>query len=192
MAVFALWGLFIGIVFFGIYPASNWLSSRRADLWHLYLEQELSIPFVPQFVWLYLSMYLLFVLPPFFVPTHAVARVGKQLIAGCVACGLLFLLLPAALGFERVLPPDEPYRRIFQGIHEVDAPHNLVPSLHVVFTAVIALACAHFAREPFRCLLWAWLVLIVSSTVLVHQHHLIDVLAALLLVALVRARWKLE
>jgi len=191
LAPFILWGSFIGIVFFAIYPASNWLTSHRTDLWHLYFEKELSIPFLPEFVWLYLSMYLLFALPPFFVPAHAAARVGKQLIAGCAACGLLFLLFPAALGFERALPPDAPYRQIFEAIHHVDAPHNLVPSLHVVFSSVIALACASFARPSFRWLLWVWLALIVVSTVLVHQHHLIDVLAALLLVVALRSRWKL-
>ena len=188
---FILWGSLIGVVFFAIYPASNWLTSQRTRLWHLYLREELSIPFLPHFVWLYLSMYLLFLLPPFFVPAHGVARLGKQLIAGCVACGLLFLLFPAALGFERVLPVSTPYREIFQIIYAVDAPHNLVPSLHVVFSSVIALACASFARTPFRWLLRGWLVLIILSTVLVHQHHLIDVLAALLLVTALRARWKL-
>jgi membrane-associated phospholipid phosphatase len=188
---FILWGTLIGVVFFAIYPASNWLTSQRTGLWHLYLEPELAIPFVPQFVWLYLSMYLLFALPPFFVPGHAATRVGKQLIAGCVACGVLFLLFPAVLGFERALPPEAPYRQIFRAIHDVDAPHNLVPSLHVVFSSVIALACASFARPPFRWLLWTWLALIVLSTVLVHQHHLADVAAALLLVAALRRRWSL-
>jgi membrane-associated phospholipid phosphatase len=188
---FIRWGSVIGIVFFAIYPASNWLTSQRTGLWHLYFENELSIPFLPQFVWLYLSMYLLFALPPFFVPAHAASRVAKQLVAGCAACGLLFLIFPAVLGFERTLPPAAPYRQIFRAIHSVDAPHNLVPSLHVVFSSVIALACARFARLPFRWLLWVWLGLIVLSTVLVHQHHLIDVLAALLLVAAVRSRWKL-
>lgn len=189
---FVLWGSLIGLVFFAIYPASNWLTSRRTGQLHLYFEDELSIPFLPQFVWLYLSMYLLFVLPPFFVPAHAAARVGKQLIAGCVVCGLLFLLFPAVLGFERALPPDAPYRQIFQAIHDVDAPHNLAPSLHVVFSGVIALACASFARTPFRWCLWVWFALIVLSTVLVHQHHLIDVASALLLVAALRSRWRLD
>ncbi len=189
---FILWGLIIGIVFFSIYPASNWLTAKRGDLWHLYLESELSIPFVPQFVWVYLSMYLLFAMPPLFVPAHAAAAVGKQLIAGCVACGLLFLIFPAVLGFERALPPNAPYHQIFKAIHDIDAPHNLVPSLHVVFSTVIALACANFARPAFRWLLWAWLLVIVASTILVHQHHLIDVLAALLLVAVLRWRWKVS
>lgn len=187
---FILWGSCVGIVFFAIYPASNWLSSHRTGLWHLHLDSERSIPFVPQAVWLYLSMYLLFALPPFFVPPHEAARVGKQLIAGCVASGLMFLLFPASLGFDWVLPADAPYRQIFQAIRDIDAPHNLVPSLHVVFSCVIALACASYARAPFGSLLRIWLAAIVASTVLVHQHHLIDVLAALLLVGVLRWRWK--
>lgn len=188
---FLLWGGLVGIVFFAVYPTSNWLTSMRAGLLHLYVPQELSIPFVPEFVWFYLSMYLLFVLPPFFVPADAAPRVGKQLLAGCLACGFLFLLFPAVLGFERALPAQAPYRQIFQAIHDVDAPHNLVPSLHVVFSAVIALACASFAVPLVGALLRAWLVLIVLSTLLVHQHHLIDVVSALLLVAALRWRWKL-
>lgn len=189
---FVLWGSLIGLVFFVIYPASNWLASRRTGQLHLYLDNELSIPFLPQFIWLYLSMYLLFALPPFFVPAHAAARVGKQLLAGCLASGVLFLLFPAVLGFERVLPPEAPYRQIFQTIHDVDAPHNLVPSLHVVFSCVIALACARYARAPVLWLLRVWLSLIVLSTVLVHQHHLIDIVSALMLVAALRSRWKLD
>jgi membrane-associated phospholipid phosphatase len=190
LAPFLAWGSLVAVVFLAVYPASNWLGSRRAELWHFYLDTELAIPFVPQAVWLYLSMYLLFALPPWFVPADAAARLGKQLITGCVACGSIFLLLPAALGFDRMLPAEAPYRQIFQTLHAIDAPHNLVPSLHVVFSCLIALACAGYARTPYAWLLRIWLVAIVVSTVLVHQHHLIDVLVALLLVGALRAHWK--
>ncbi len=190
LAPFLQWGSLVAIVFFAVYPASNSLSSHRSGLWHLYVDSERSIPFVPQAVWLYLSMYLLFALPPLFVPAHAAARVGKQLVTGCIVSGLLFLLFPAALGFDRVIPVQAPYRQIFQAMHDIDAPHNLVPSLHVVFSCVIALACADYARTPFEWMLRVWLVAIVVSTVLVHQHHLFDVVAALLLVGALRWRWQ--
>lgn len=185
------WGTAVGLVFFAVYPATNELTAHRSGHWRLYLAAEQAIPFVPAAVWLYLSMYLLFLLPALFVPARAAPALGRQLIAGCVIGGLAFLLFPAVLGFERTLPAQAPYREIFQALHRVDAPHNLVPSLHVVFSSLIALACAQFARPAVGTGLRLWLALIVLSTLLVHQHHLLDVATALLLVAALRARWPL-
>ncbi len=101
LAPILAWGSLVAVVFLAVYPASNWLGSRRAELWHFYLDNELAIPFVPQAVWLYLSMYLLSALPPWFVPADAAARLGKQLLSGCVTCGSIFLLLV-----------EKPHRRI--------------------------------------------------------------------------------
>ncbi|WP_172202577.1 Ser/Thr and Tyr protein phosphatase [Niveibacterium sp. COAC-50] len=192
LRVFLTWGVVIGMVFFAIYPFCNWLTAQRVEPWRLYLDAELSIPLLPQFVWLYMSMYVLFLLPPLFVPIRTAPLLARQLIAGCVVCGLSYLVFPAVLGFDRGLPSEEPYRQIFGAIFDVDAPHNLVPSMHVVFSCLIALACARFARPCVRYLLWAWLPLIVLSTVLVHQHHLLDVASALLLVLALRWRWRLD
>jgi membrane-associated phospholipid phosphatase len=67
----------------------------------------------------------------------------------------------------------------------VDLPHNLVPSLHVTFSALILFslidASVLFAA---KLALSAWLILICLSTLLVHQHHLLDVAAGLLVARL--------
>jgi len=186
-----LWALPVGLVFFAVYPLSNWLTARRANPLHLYFDWELAIPLVPEFVWAYLSMYLLFLVPPLFLAAAKFPTLGKQLIVGTLIGGVVFLAAPAVLGFERSLPLQAPYRDIFAGLHGIDAPHNLVPSLHVVFSTLIALACADFARPSVRVALWAWLAVIVASTVLVHQHHVIDLVAALGLAAWLRRRWPL-
>lgn len=169
----------------------NWLTSLRARPWHLYLPAELAIPFVPQLVWAYLSMYLLFPLPLFVLPQERMPTLGKQLIAGALVSAALFLLLPAELGFPRAVPAAAPYGAIFAGVFRVDRPYNLVPSLHVIFSAAIALACADAVRRPARAALLAWLAVIVASTVLIHQHHLLDVGAALAVVFVLRRseRW---
>ncbi|MFM2057486.1 MAG: hypothetical protein RLY71_1871 [Pseudomonadota bacterium] len=188
----ARWATWVGLVFFGLYPALNGLTARRAMRWRLYLDVELALPFVPELVWAYLSMYLLFVLPPFFLSVAQLAMLGRQLIAGTLLGALGFLLLPAELGFLRSMPAQPPYDALFGLIFSLDAPHNLVPSLHVVFSAAIVLACAEVAPPAWRRALQGWLALIALSTVLVHQHHLLDVVAALLLVAVLRARWPLR
>jgi membrane-associated phospholipid phosphatase len=180
------WSFWVGVAFFGVYPTMNWLTSLRARPLHLYVPAELAIPFLPQFVWAYLSMYVLFLLPPFFLPPARMPALGKQLIVGSLLSALLFLVIPAELGFVRQLPGRAPYDAIFGRVFSVDRPYNLVPSLHVIFSTAIALACVDFARPAMRLLLLAWLAVIVASTVFVHQHHLLDVAAALAIVFVLR------
>jgi len=188
--MFSIWSLWIAVAFFGVYPAMNWITSLRATRLHLYVPFELAIPFVPQFIWAYLSMYVLFFLPLIFIPTARMPALGKQLIAGALISAALFLLLPADMGFVRTVPASAPYAALYAGMFGVDRPHNLVPSLHVIYSTAIALACADFAHPIPRFLILLWLVVIVSSTVLIHQHHLLDVAAALAVVYFLRRRYE--
>jgi len=190
LRTYFVWSFWVGAAFFSVYPTMNWITSLRARPWHLYAPAELAIPFVPQFVWAYLSMYVLFALPAFALPPARMPSLGKQLIAGCAVSAALFLLFPAELGFARQLPGQQPYDAIFAGMFGVDRPYNLVPSLHVIFSASIALACADAMRPAARVALLAWLVVIVASTVLVHQHHLIDVVSALAVVLVLRRSFR--
>jgi membrane-associated phospholipid phosphatase len=187
LLTFALWGTLVGVAFFGIYPTTNWLTSLRETHYPLYFDGELGIPFVPAFIWLYLSMYVLFALPPFFLDNEQLKRLAKELVLATIASGVIFMAVPAQLGFSRVLPAGDFYRTLYQGMFSVDQPFNLVPSLHVVYSTSIFLAIATRASVRVRILLWAWLVLLVASTMLVHQHHLLDVVTGLLLAFLSRA-----
>jgi membrane-associated phospholipid phosphatase len=187
LRTYLLWSSLVGIAFFAVYPTMNWLTSLRASPLHLYFDAELAIPFVPQFIWPYLSMYALFAIPPFLIPAEQMPALGRQLIAGCLISAVCFLILPAELGFVRELPP-APYTAIYAKVFSVDRPFNLVPSLHVIFSTAIALACADFARPALRSALLFWLAVIVASTVLVHQHHLLDVAVALAIVYFLRRR----
>jgi hypothetical protein len=187
--VYALWAGLAGVAFFAIYPTLNWLTSLRRHRFHLYVPPELGVPFVPQFIWAYLSMYVLFLAPLFFLPSERMPALGRQLVAGTVACGVLFLLLPGELGFVRVIPSDPIYASLYKSMFGVDRPHNLVPSLHVVWSSAIILACVDTARSLGRVLLYLWLAILAGSTVLVHQHHILDVISAMLLVLLLRRRY---
>jgi len=183
------WSVLVGIAFFAVYPTMNWLTSLRSSPLHLYFDAELAIPFVPQFIWPYLSMYALFLIPPLLIPAESMPALGRQLIAGCLISAVCFLVLPAELGFTRELPR-APYTAIYAKVFSVDRPFNLVPSLHVIFSTAIALACADFARPALRKTFLFWLAVIVASTVLVHQHHLLDVAIALVIVFFLRRRYE--
>jgi len=135
-------------------------------------------------------MYALFVLPLFFIPAERMPALGKQLIAGCLISAAIFLLLPAELGFAREVPAS--YSAIYARMFSIDRPYNLVPSLHVIWSSAIALACADFAQWMMRIAIIAWLCVVVASTVLVHQHHLLDVIAALAIVFFLRRQYEVR
>lgn len=189
---YLLWSFWIGVAFFSVYPTMNWLTSLRATRLQLYFTAELSIPFLPHFIWAYLSMYVLFFVPLWLVPVPSMSALGRQLIAACILSAMFFLALPADLGFARHVPARAPYAAIFARVFSIDRPHNLVPSLHVIFSCAIALACVDFARGALRMALLAWLVVIVASTLFVHQHHLLDLLVAFAIVHFLRRRYEVK
>lgn len=184
---YAYWSLWISIAFFSVYPLCNWLTAHREATLNLYIAPELSIPFVPEFAWVYLSLYVLFLIPPFALDPARLRTLGGQLVAATIFCGLIFLLLPARLGFERTVPDDPFYAALFVNMFAVDLPHNMVPSLHVVFSALILFAVSDGPRPSLvKVVFVGWLVLICVSTLLVHQHHLLDVVAGLLIAIMFR------
>jgi hypothetical protein len=189
---YLVWSFWIGVAFFGVYPAMNWVTSLRRAPLHLYFTRELAIPFIPQFIWAYLSMYLLFLLPWFFIPVARMPALGRQLIAGTLMSAVFFLLIPAELGFAREVPAQAPYTAMYARMFGIDRPYNLVPSLHVIYSCAIALACADFARGAVRVAIFCWLVVIVASTVFVHQHHLLDLVSAFAVVAFLRRRYEVN
>jgi membrane-associated phospholipid phosphatase len=180
---YAYWATWVGVAFFAVYPTCNWIADHRTHTFALYAPAELRIPFVPAFIWAYLSMYALFILPPFFLDAQRLTLLGRRLVYATLCSGAVFLLLPSHLGFPRALPDDPMLAGIYANIFFVDLPHNMAPSLHVVFSTAIIFALTEAARSgAARVSWWLWWVLISLSTVFVHQHHLIDIAAGFALV----------
>src|SRR5262249_39255356 len=93
--------------------------------------------------------------------------------------GVGFLLVPA----EPAYPIRDPgaWSGMFRVARTMALRYNMVPSLHVT------LSCVCLAAYGTRCsgtgsrLLCAWGAAIALSTLLTHQHHVIDVIAGLAL-----------
>lgn len=175
------WALWVGATFFGIYPLCNWIASKQDVFYKIYFEAELAIPFWPQFIWVYLSLFILFFMPPFFLNTEQLATLGKRLIAGTLLSGLIFLIFPTELGFERI-EPEGIYGPLFAWIFAIDLPHNMVPSLHIVFSGLILYSIFKASKKPFISMMaLVWIVGIFLSTLFVNQHHITDGVSAVVL-----------
>ena len=183
---YAASSLLFVVVFLGVYPACNYLTAHRTTTWALYYSWELGIPFVPIFIWAYLSMLLLWPIQPLVLGPREIWRLTQRMLTATLVSGLCFLILPARLGFPRQIPDGLFLASLYHGLFRLDHPHNLVPSLHVANSALILFAFMSRATRPWLRVLWAaWLILIAASTLLVHQHHLLDVISGLGLAALI-------
>jgi membrane-associated phospholipid phosphatase len=187
----ARWLAFLGFLalfyalFFPIYLGAGHIAAGTRETFGIYWSWERDIPLVPWMIWPYLTLFPLFLLPLFHMSARQIAGLSRQSAATLLAAGAAFLLLPTHSGFSSATVAGL-HRPLFGLLAMVDTPHNLAPSLHVAFSALILLGCA--ARAPT---LWAWgyhfwLVVMSASTVLVHQHHVFDVASGLVLALLMR------
>jgi membrane-associated phospholipid phosphatase len=142
----------------------------------------------------YMSIYGLFLLAPFVLRTRREFRAAVvTMVVATALAGIGFLLFPAELAFA---PAREEQLGVWAGLYHVaddlNLTYNLLPSLHVAFAVICVALFSPRAPGLVQALLWLWALLIAASTVLTHQHHVLDAvtgwLLALICVRLVAAR----
>jgi membrane-associated phospholipid phosphatase len=150
---------------------------RRGLRVAVHLPAELAIPLVPAMSLAYVSLYALLLLAPFVLRTRGELRAFVLAMAVAILlAGVGFLLVPAALAFPPASGADlGRWAGLFRVADGLNLTYNLVPSLHVAFAVLCAAVFGRRAAVPGRAALWTWAALIAASTLLTHQHHLVDV-----------------
>jgi membrane-associated phospholipid phosphatase len=171
----------VGLLFAVVYFTINRFTAHRPVHYRLYFDWELAVPFVPAMIYVYASILVLFLLPPLLLKRHEFVALARAMVAVILVAAATFLLLPAEPGFQR--PAQVPgYDAVFQALYALDQRYNLVPSLHVACSALCIAALLRAGPRPALKLgLMLWAVLLSLSVLLVHQHHLLDVLTGWLL-----------
>jgi hypothetical protein len=148
-----------------------------------------AVPFQPQWVLPYASMYLLIILPPLIATTRQQLRrfvVGMAIMF--VTAAVCFVCYPIV--FPRPpLPDDAPW--LYRAIVTLDQPINSLPSLHAGMTAY-ALFFAHYVladiprarRALLLALGYAWGAIILYATMATRQHYFADLPPGVLLAAI--------
>lgn len=177
----AQWAAAASAVMLSTYFVTNWLTSHRADVGTLHFDWELRIPLVPAMIVPYMSIDLLYVAAFFFCVHRAELRAHSiRCILAAVVAAVCFLLFPLTTGWPRQ-SVDGLFGPLFQLLHLFDPPHNLAPSLHIAHLALVACIYHRRTRGLVNGALHAWFILIALSTLLTHQHHVIDIVTGLLL-----------
>ncbi len=179
----ALLSLADALWFLLVYGGMDRLTAHRTFRVPVHLPAELRLPLVPWMTVFYMSLYGLFLLAPFVLRTRREFRAAVATLAVAIAlAGVGFLLFPAQLAFA---PAREdqlgPWAGLYHLADDLNLTYNLLPSLHVAFAVICVAIFSPHASRPVRALLWSWAFLIAVSTVLTHQHHILDAVAGWLL-----------
>jgi membrane-associated phospholipid phosphatase len=177
----ALLGSAVSVWFAFVYGGADLLTARHSFRVRLYFDAEMAWPFVPAAVLIYLSIYLLCLSAPFILPTRQELRSLAWTIAAVILfAGICFLLLPAEMAFHE--PPDTGrWTPVVRFAKRVALTHNLAPSLHVGMTVVFVAVYSRRAAAIGKSLLWLWALAMGVSTLLLHQHYVVDVVSGFVL-----------
>jgi membrane-associated phospholipid phosphatase len=181
----SIWVALAGAVWFVLlYGGADYVTSRRSLRVPVHFEAELRIPFIASAVWIYMSIYALFLMCPFVLrSSRRVIALGATLAAVTSAATIGFLLIPAELAFPSPARASEPgaTAQAYLFADWLNLRYNLLPSLHVALSVTCIGAYAPRARRAGRFWLWSWALAVAVSTVLTHFHHILDAVSGFVL-----------
>lgn len=177
------------LLYYPVYIALFVLTEKliRDNYWLSWCPLDDRIPFVRQFVLVYVLWYFLMVGMTFcllFSDRRAFIRCASAVIAGLTASILIFFILPSAqLLRPESVPGSSLSAVLLRAIYAADTNTNVMPSMHVVGSLAAMAAARDTETLPGK---WKRLVivlgaLICASTVFIKQHSLLDVLGGIAL-----------
>ena len=166
-----------------IYGGADYLTGLHDYRVRFHLSIELGIPFVPCMVVFYNSLHVWYSVTPFILRTRReLNAMAAVLISITVFGGLVFLLLPAEDAYPT--PPDEAlgvWKTMFRFADCANLRYNSCPSLHVAWAIVCVDLFASCAKVIGKTVIWAFGIGLMFSAVLIHQHHVVEVVAGFVL-----------
>lgn len=164
-----------------VYGACDWITAHRSLRLPLHFSWESRIPFLPWMTVFYLSVFPLFWAIPFILRTRAeLLAMAKAMGTVIGISGVGFLLLPVG-NSHPIHAKTDPLASLFGFADWLNLDHNDVPSLHVAFTFLCVAVFARNAGPVGKGALWIWAVVVSVSTLVTHQHHVLDVATGVLL-----------
>ncbi|MAO46968.1 MAG: hypothetical protein CL823_07445 [Crocinitomicaceae bacterium] len=165
-----------------LYVATNKLSVGFEEKHRVFMDWELEIPLVPWTIIVYVSFYLLIALG--FLSSRTIndlKEISGQMILAATLAAVIFLVFPGELGYDRTAEVGV-FASVYEALFALDGPVNMYPSLHITFSFVAAGFITSLTKKLWWQIgVWVWFIAICFSIILVHQHHLFDLVTGVLL-----------
>ncbi|WP_426752278.1 phosphatase PAP2 family protein [Myxococcus sp. Y35] len=168
-------------LFVAVYGGASWVTGYYPAGFRVELPFERHIPFIPAWALVYVSMDALLLLSLLILRTwRDMVPFALALSVETVVGALCFLVLPVEVAW----PPravEGPWAGVFQFADTLNLERNYLPSLHVAFACTAALAYSERSGVLGRVVFGLWTLAIAASTLLIHEHQVVDVVAGALL-----------
>jgi len=162
-------------LFSSVYGGTSLLSAVRSHHPNPAFHFETAMPFVPAMAAVYLTVPLILLLTPFILRTwRDLTPFYLTLTVETLIAGLCFLIVP----FAQAYPPRVAsgfWGGIFRLADTLNLEYNEVPSLLVACAVTAALVFSRRCGWLGRSLFALWTLAVLLSTLLIHEHHLLDV-----------------
>lgn len=178
----ALTSAALGLWFIVVYGLGNYLASKREHVGTWRYAWEDNIPVIPWLIVPYMSIDLFFVTAPFLCTSREERMtLAKRIFFAITVAGIFFVAMPLRLTERPQV--DGIFGPIFRFLQSADQPYNLLPSLHITLRTILANTFARHTARHWKIASAIWFSLIGFSTVLVHQHHVVDIVGGFMLAA---------
>lgn len=168
-------------IFYSVYGGASLLAKLRRPLTDFYFPWEMRLPFLPSWSLIYLSVPVLMLATPFILRTwRSFTPFVLTLTAETLLAGVFFLAIPLAQAYPPRLA-DGFFGGVFNLADRLNLDYNKFPSLHIAFAVTAALVFGRRCGWLGRTLFGVWLAAVVASTMLIHEHQLLDILGGLAL-----------
>lgn len=169
------------LLFIVVYGGADILGARIEQRYQVAFDFEAQIPFVPSMAVIYLSILpLMLLLPVVFNKPWKLFPFFVVLSLEVLVAGPLFLVFPT----QEIFPPRDSSTSntlVFFVADTLNLRYNNLPSLHVALSLTTAIAISQRCDTWGRLFYLGWGMLITVSSVLMHEHHIADVVAGALL-----------
>lgn len=177
-----LWMIISYLIFIFFYKAAGIHASNLESVPSFYFPWEKKIPFIPWLVIPYMSSGIFFVVIFLLCKTKEnLCILVKRINSITIISSIVFFIFPLKFAFEKPEIKNSFLSILFQLLERMDNSFNQCPSLHISYAVLFAIVFQKEIKSKVKYIFHIWFLLMGLSTVFIYQHHIIDIIFALLL-----------
>ena len=173
--------ILFGVTYYLIFGLTSFASGIRHHRIVLAFPFEAHIPFYPAWSIIYMSLNVYLMLALFVFPRwQTMAAFAATLLIETIIAGCFYIILPIKLIYYPIVDTGVFAKMVFIAKF-LSMNNNYFPSLHTTFAFTAAFAYSNYCSKTTSFGFYLWAGLIPLSTLFIHEHQVIDLVAGFIL-----------